>query len=177
MIHCVLFSPEPSASDSNTFAFDAKSCTVDELLKAFENTYPNLIHTLDRKTGVIWLHPKAIQYNDILARRVKVSAGAVALPMQKGILNNIFHFPSLELSQGWNRMTMSDENQFNYAVDLPEGTFSIKDILNSCLLANPAYSFFFTVQQPGKYFIRLANLGYRGLNAMPYRNSGIDLAN
>lgn len=166
MIRTVLFRPETRDSDANKFTFDAKSCTVDEMLKAFERTYPNYVHNLDLKTGVIWLHPAGIRYDEILASKVKIGAGGTALPMETGVLDNICRFQSFGLKPGrWRGNVAMHENAFNFAVDLPKGVHSVREILNLCLADNPGYTFeIHPSQEPNEEYVSAFDLGYRNLS-------------
>jgi hypothetical protein len=119
------------------FRFDREQCRVVELFKALEETYPDFTHTQDTNTGILWLHPKTRPYDSILASKVRVLHDAVALRMREDVLDALFRLklPQLRLFAAY------PQQNAEYPVDLPAGTFSIRDILNLCCVANPSRTF------------------------------------
>jgi hypothetical protein len=125
------------------FKFDQERCTVLELLQALERAYPDFMYTQDTNTGIIWLHPKDRPYEGILAAKVKVEHDAIALRMREDVMEDLFSlaFPQLKLFAAY------PERNAEYPVDLPAGTYSVRDILNICCVANPGRTF---CVQPGR---------------------------
>ena len=160
-LRSVLFSRASQSSDSKQFVFDRENCTVGELLQAFEDTYPPYVHDLDINSGVLWLHPRNVAYEIILTQKVKVNTGAFALPMLSGILAPMERIRPLGIfgPAGPSLRTVG----LDYAVDLPEGTFSVKDILNCCLIENPGEGFYISKQKAD--WIQPLDLGYRNIFA------------
>ena len=143
-VRTVMFTPDslwPAQKKEFTqkteFKFDREQCTLAELLRALEEAYPDFTHTQDTNTGIIWLHPKSRPYESILAAKVKVEHDAMALRMRKDVMEGLFKLklPQLRL------FTAYPEQNAEYVVDLPAGTYSIRDILNICCVANPGRTF------------------------------------
>ena len=58
-----------SDEDSAHFAFNKDKATEGELIEAFIATYPEYTYTQDKETGIIWIHGKNLDYNDISIKR------------------------------------------------------------------------------------------------------------
>ena len=132
------------------FTFDSDKCTAGELLTALENGYPGCVHTQDKKSGVIWLHPRTVPYETILTNKVLIEKNVEAIPMQTGILGK---FGSLKIYNAGSGGTIT-LNTFDHPVDLLAGNYSIRDILNTCCLANPNRTFFVSLGYHQICFVR-----------------------
>ena len=156
-----------SGSESSKFSFDRANVTGDELLKAFIAAYPAYVCTQDKKTGVIWIHPKQIQYDHMLSQTVKVEHSAYQIPMLTGILNPLASLLPSNLNIAvWNYGIPMSET-FDYCVDLPAGDSTILEILNYCSVWNITKCFCVSSDPKGKMIIEPINLYYRNPLATP----------
>jgi hypothetical protein len=119
------------------FSFSSKQCTVQELLRALASTY-NYALTQDDRTGVIWIHPKSIPFTNILTNLVEVRTDQYGVPMWSEIVPAL----SLITPYRWRGSGITWNNTFSYPVDLPKGTYSVRDVLNLCCVANPSKTFY-----------------------------------
>ena len=142
-------------SDTNTFEFNKESATWKELLEAFLAAFPAYTYTQNPDTGVIWIHPKRIKYEDILSQKIKIDRPAhqvsmyseVFAPLLKLLDPNVVdsyddragmgHIGSIDLATG--KPPISPWMQ--YDVDLPAGVYSAREILDFCCIANPSKAF------------------------------------
>jgi hypothetical protein len=137
-VRAVLFATQPQTEVSNQdveFKFDRTNCVVQDLLDAFASAFPDFAFSQDPATGVLWLHPANVAYNDILNGKIKVTRPAEAVPMFTEILAPLAVFPSLHL--GLVCATGGGLMSVNYPVDLPAGTFTVRDMVNCCCVACP----------------------------------------
>ena len=144
--------------DRVQFGFDSEKATGKELLEALVGTYAAYTYTQDRETGVIWVHPKSIKYEDILNQKVAITHPAMQVPAYWGILEPLCNLLSPEVtryirvngahsydSSGRENMPSS----FCYWVDLQAGVYPARQILNLCCVANPS-AVFEIRSQPGR---------------------------
>jgi beta-lactamase regulating signal transducer with metallopeptidase domain len=149
-IRAVMFvSEEQPLPGQPNFEFVREKCTVEDLLKAFVAAYPGYTYTQDEKTGVIWIHPQTIPYDRILPGRIKVVSNVTGVPMLTGVLDKLAGFPSLLVKVTNMRRNLSIMNTYQYPVDLPAGTYSVRDVLNLCCLADPDRTFAITAPRDG----------------------------
>jgi hypothetical protein len=117
------------------------SCTGSELCDTFANAY-NYIWTQDSETGIIWFHPKDCLYEDIMDQQIKIEADQLAVPMLSGVVLALAsHSGELRFGNS-TRMSSGALGTYDYPVDIPAGTFCIRDILNLCCTGDPARMFF-----------------------------------
>jgi hypothetical protein len=138
MVRSVLCLTDTSPGES-PFSFQADACTAQDLFNAFTAAYPDLTWTQDDRTGVIWLHPKSLLYRDILTPELTVPTDELGIPAYEGAVLRLSALPGPDL-----RMMLLGSgfsNTFNYAVDIPRGTYSARDLLNACCAANPTKAF------------------------------------
>lgn len=130
----------PDLGVARPFTFESDACRGADLLNAVVAAYPEFVWTQDGDTGVIWVHPQTVELANILGERVSVPRRQLGVPMLTGVLE-----PIRKISRNApaiHRGSEALDNTFNYAVAVPEGTFSIRDMLNQCCLANPSKTFF-----------------------------------
>jgi hypothetical protein len=139
-------------SRNTPFAFDAARCTVSGLLEAFVAAYPDYTYTQDKQTGIIWLHPKALSYENILPAKVKLAKDALAIPMLSGVLDQLSQLSPLRVRSA-SRHSLSARGTFDYPVDLPQGIWSVRDIVNFCCVAHPGTMFYVSFSGDDTYDI------------------------
>ena len=124
------------------FSFRARNCLARELFDALASAY-GFTWTQDNRTGVIWFHPIACPYTEIAPNELVVDADERGLPMQTAILEAIRDpWPErtgldLEVKQGGDAFT----HTFSYPVDIPAGTYTVRDLLNTCCVAQVSKTF------------------------------------
>jgi hypothetical protein len=161
-VRAVLFDTKPQTelqSQDIEFRFDRTNCTVNDLLDAFASAFPQYMFTQEADTGVLWLHPTNVAYTDILSGKIVVTRPAEAIPMLSGILGPLTLFRSLQLAPV--PVTGGGFSSFNYPVDLPAGTYSLREIVNYCCLACPDRTFDFEPCAHESY-------GYSCMSICPY---------
>jgi hypothetical protein len=161
-IRTVLWLEEQFHFEGLQFTFDKEKCNGTDLLQAFVATYPDYTYTEDQQTGVVWLYPKKIGYAEILPHRIKVGRNANGISMLTRILGDLSRFESLEIRTGKLR-GVTVRPTFDYPVDLPEGTYSVREILNFCLVMNPAETFYVSKSHRGFSAVTPVNLGYKSI--------------
>ena len=139
----ILVMVQGQPSDSK-LEFDAEKCTVADTLTAFFNAYPNYTYTQDKNTGIIWLHPKMIAYESILAAKVKLASDVIGVPML-GTLSQLRPFGVRLVG----RMLTGVANTFGYPVDIPAGTWSVREVLNFCCVADPSTAILVSLSSDG----------------------------
>jgi len=129
-----------SADYSESFVFHRSACTVQELLDAFTTTYSHYRWTQDNKTGIIWIYPKVVDYADLLNQQVEVRTDQCGVPLVTCLIPTlskvIDHLYLAIVVRG-----AAMEQTFDYGVDIPKGTYLLRDILNTCCLAHLSTSF------------------------------------
>ena len=120
------------------FNYESAGCTVKHLYDALAATY-GLDWIQDKHTGVAWLHPVELAYDRILRTKIDAARDNLGLPMQSGILEPLGadNATNIKVKQ-WGSLFL---NTFNCAVDVPAGTYAIRDLLNLCCVANPTKTF------------------------------------
>jgi hypothetical protein len=130
-----------SDSDSAKFIYNSQETTGRELLDAFVAAYPAYTYTQDKETGIIWIHPKRIPYNDILSQRVKVEHPVLQVPMYDTVLLPLCKLFSPDIDVNHFVFGPSPDMEFRYAVNLPAGDYTVREVLNYCCLCNIIQSF------------------------------------
>jgi hypothetical protein len=138
------------------------------LIEALLASFPNYTFTQDEETRVIWIHPRSTNYSDILSEKYRIERPAWQVPMFAGVYEPMRN--SLALSwmltvtnsppDAWLGGTTHEFAQ-SYCVDLPAGTFPARQIFNYCCVANPARTFFVTLNTNGSRHIEADSLYYR----------------
>ncbi len=129
-------------ADSRRFTFDKESTTVKDIFNAFVTTYPAYTYAQDEKTGVIWIYPKKMTYVDLLNAKVRIDHSALQIPMYDGVLLPLCKLTSTNGIIAQYFVSSLMVVTCNYGVDLPTGTFSVRDILNFCCVPNISAAFF-----------------------------------
>jgi hypothetical protein len=142
------------ALEKMPFDYDAKKCRVRDIYDAFVSRY-NLAWVQDENTGVVWFYPVEQKYEDILSAKINVTHDYLGLPMQTGVLEPLEIVDSMSIVvKKWGSLFL---NTFNYAVDVPAGEYTVRDIINLCCIANPTKTFSVQANQNG-FFITAVNL-------------------
>jgi hypothetical protein len=136
------------------FAFEKAICTGKDVLDALVAAYPGYTWTSDPTTGIIWVHSAKSAYDGILSAKITVPNSQLGLPMLGGVLGTLTGIPSLGLVGGGR----SRSSTYDYPVDLPAGTYSVRDILNRCCLANPTKTFYIRPDASNRLIIQAGNL-------------------
>ena len=130
------------------FSFRAANCRAREVFDALASAY-GFTWTQDSRTGVIWFHPATYAYTDIAPTELVVDADERALPMQTGILEAI-RDPrpeptglNVDVKLGGTAFT----HTFNCPVDVPAGTYTVRDLLNTCCAAQISRTFGVSLQE------------------------------
>lgn len=163
LLRANLYLGTKSDADLKIFSFDKKTATGKEMIEAFLDTYPAYVYTQDSKTGVIWIHPKRIKYEDILSEKIKIDHPAYQVSAVNSVIIPICRLLHLQQLIGFWEL-----QSFNYGVDLPDGVFTARDIINICCIENPTKAFRFLPNYGGGgRTIILDNVGYRNPLALP----------
>ena len=151
------------ALEGMPFDYESASCTVQDFYDAFAATC-GLAQVQDENTGVTWLHPVELAYDRILETRVQVVRDHLGLPMQSGILEplGVNSTTGITVKQ-WGS---AFRNTFDFAVDVPAGAYTVRDILNLCCVANPTKTFFVRVGAGG-VFVTAVNLVPEKMRSVP----------
>jgi len=183
LVRANLFYDEQAINDNTYFYFNKQEATARELLDAYITTYPEFTYTQDNETGVLWIHPKRIKYNDILDQNINILTGAKNLPMYSGVYRplcdllaprlldsndpSVPFFGSRRIDPDTKRPLISQI--WFYDVDLPAGIHSVKNLLNYCCVANPTTAFAIgpMLDQPATQVIYLNSLIYGNPIAQP----------
>jgi len=156
-LRSVIYWDTNSDSDSKNFVFKSDAATGREILEAFLFAYPAYTFTQDPATGVIWIHRKAINYEDILSQKVQIKRSVQQVPVYSSVIIPLrAFFPKHALPSDQGILIYA----FSYGVDLSAGVYSIRDVLNLCLVENPhliLYSRHFSNGDPSIGFSNLMN--------------------
>ena len=162
LLRSVLLVPE-RALQGLPFDYVSTRCTVQDLYDAFAARY-GLAWMRDEQTDVAWFHPAELSYDRILATRVHVAWDQLGLPMQSGILEPLQAGSGSGITvKRWGSLF---QNTFNYAVDIPAGVHTVRDLLNLCCVANPTKTFLVQMGQSGA-FVTAVNLVPDQMVAVP----------
>jgi hypothetical protein len=157
-------------SDSKVFEFKKEAATGKEILEALFAAFSAYTYTQDARTGVVWIHPKQIKYEDILKQNIKVNRPAYQIPMFSGIYRPLCSLLSPSVIAASLTKSGSPSSPYCYFVDLPSGICSARDILNYCCAANPTKAFevgFESVKSSNQLFILIFDLHYLNPMALP----------
>jgi hypothetical protein len=152
-------------SELGQFAFSRKTTTGKELIEAFVSAFPAYSYTQDVATGVIWLHPKRLKYENILDQKLRINHPAYQVRLIKDVCGPLCGFlsPEVTASPG----NFSPGSTAECFVDLPAGVYSIRDILNFCCLANPTTAFAVVPSWGEKHMLTVRGLLYLNPLAPP----------
>lgn len=142
------------ALEGMSFDYESARCTVKDLYDVLATAY-ELAWVQDELTGVVWFYPAETAYDRILTTKVHVAWDQFGLPMQSGILESLEADSATGISvKQWGSLF---RNTFDYAVDVPTGTYTVRELLNMCCVANPTKTFLVKVRQGG-VFVTAVNL-------------------
>jgi len=138
LLRSVLVVTPNIVNPAREFVIDVTGTTVRDVFEIFTSTYPELTMHQDETYGVTWFHPKDFAYSSILDERIEVPKDQMGLLMNFCILDpitNALHIPlgSPRGGGAW--------NTFNNPVDIPAGTYTVRDILNLCAVEACSKSF------------------------------------
>ena len=118
------------------FVFRRASATGSDIVRAFLETYPDYTYTQDPETGIIWFHRKDVTYDSIFSQKVKLTRNLTEASVWGSVL------PRLGEALGTPVAKATASGYSSAFVTLSAGIYSIRDILNRCLIENPHMSFF-----------------------------------
>jgi hypothetical protein len=122
------------------FKFERDNCTVDDLVKAFVAAFPGRTSTRDPRTGILWIYPQAMAYDQFLGGKVKLRRDLVDVPMLTGIWQKLIPLRPSELTTIFTKKE-GTLNTYDCPVSLPSGIYSIRDLINQCCVALPHMGF------------------------------------
>ena len=157
-------------SVSQAFIFKKEDATGREILGALLAAHPAYTYTQDRETGVLWIHPKRIKYEDILNQKIRVVRPAHQIRLFTGIYEPLCSLLSSDVIAASLPKAGSPSSAYSYFVDLPSGVCSAREILNSCSTANPTKAFAVgleSVKSSNKLSISICDLHYLNPMALP----------
>jgi len=126
---------------NRTFSFSAESCTVADILDAIAARY-DLKWIQDEKTGVLWAYPAEFDLERFDRITVEIERPLVAVPMRSEILDQYIDrrtLGSMRLDSGPSGYYLYHFVQ--YAVDIPRGTHSLREVLNLACSSSPTQFF------------------------------------
>jgi hypothetical protein len=125
-----------SKSDMTAFTFKSGTATGGQVLQAFLAAYPAYTYTQDPATGVIWIHRKLVHYDEMFSEKVQIRHSATQVPMWGSVIIPLRKL----LKKDSDPIVLDDDlksRTFGIGVDLPSGVYSVKSILNMCLVQDP----------------------------------------
>jgi hypothetical protein len=131
----------PETNVESPFVFQATETTVSDVFHALASNY-QLSVTQDAVYGVTWMVPVSMSYSKVLDQVISVAEKQHGLPMLSGVLIPLsgtsprYFYPSIPSG--------TFANAFNYSVDVDQGEFTIRDLLNICCCENISKSFVIT---------------------------------
>jgi hypothetical protein len=136
------------------FAYRKAKATGKDLFDAFLTAYPEFTYTQDAMTGIVWFHPRSVKYDDILVQKVKVAPAATCVPMYTDIWVPLCtllapHIVDSRKVSGGLGVAIDPSStsalpilySWCYDVSVPEGVYSVREILDLCCVANPTKAF------------------------------------
>lgn len=172
---------EHRARNHQPFAFHREKATGKDVFDAFLETYPAYTYTRSPETGVIWLHPKRVKFENILSEKIRITRPVTRVTMYSDVFVPLCRLlaPKVLEPSGYGETTVGIYSEgsylidkktgepaisdlFFYSMDLPAGDFSAREILDLCCVANP--SKVFRVVQTGS----LNNPGSEICNIAPH---------
>ena len=119
--------------DQKPFTFSKDETTGNELFDAFLSNYPALTYTQNPETGIIWFHPKGIEYSNILDERIDINRYARNVPMYTGIYSDLCNVLAPQIIDS-SILPRTQVYRFTetpripaswlYDIDVPAGTYS-----------------------------------------------------
>jgi hypothetical protein len=162
-------------SDLTIFGFKKEAASGKEILDAFLATYPAYTYTQDKESGVIWIHPKRINYEDILNQKIKIDHPNYQIPMFTSVYKPLCSLLSPGvIAAPLGRSGLLDPSgqpypptSYCYFIDLHSGGGAAIDILNLCCVANPTKAFMIVPESSGsKDSLSISILDLSYLNPM-----------
>lgn len=139
LVRTILYVTDPAATRRDV-RFSCARCRAREVLDALVRPFPGYGWAPDPATGVLWIRPGSAP-TDALGQRVHLPVPQRGLPMQTGILAPLAREPRLGLSLHALRGVRAT-NTFDFAVDLPRGTFPLDALLSTLCRTNPTKTFY-----------------------------------
>jgi len=155
--------------DKTLFKFKKEKTTGREVFEALIAAYPAYTFTQDALTGVIWIHPKSVNYTNLLNKQVEIMRPVLQIPMDYGVLQPLIRvlYPPSEGMIGNNPFSLlrsfsaEAASNMDYCVDIPSGIYSCRDILNFCSVASPNWAFEVQRGSDGLFYIDARPLSAR----------------
>ncbi len=126
---------------NHPFSLERGSCTVRDIFDAICAVYPEMTWTSDAETGVTWFHPTQVPYSAILPQKITVHGNEYGLLMQTEILEPLEAALGPEVIQ-ITRYGTFFTNGFNNPIDVAKAEYTVRDLLNLCVLSEPSLGFF-----------------------------------
>ena len=168
LLRANVYRDSATADDQKPFTFTKSKTTGREIFEAFLGTYPGFTYTQDPETGIIWFHSKLIDYTNILAQRVRVVHTLEHIPAYTGIYvhllqqldPNVVDSDTLPGAMDPSTGRRPVPSSWLYDIDIPAGTYSAREILNKCCVANPSKAFLIQPmwEKRGRFMIYLKDL-------------------
>ncbi|OJH42508.1 hypothetical protein [Cystobacter ferrugineus] len=134
LVRSVLFVKAP-AKTTGPFFFNTSHSKVRDVLNALVKAYPDFTWTADPQTGVLWIHPRALGFGELLSERLRIPRDACAVPLQTGVLLPLGAVPGLHIVPA--RWGSAFTNTFDTAVELPQGDYRLRDLLTLAIKPHP----------------------------------------
>ena len=188
LLRANIYMDAAASSGKTTFAFAKKRATGQDLFDAFLTAFPRFTYTQDPETGVIWFHPKDVNYSEILNQKISIARRANQVPMYTDVylpLCKLLAPDVIDSSKLAARASSIDPATgkapipffWLYDVELPSGEYSAREILNFCCAASPTKAFLIRQQYSrgqgqehkgrGRLIIFLKDLGFLNSLAPP----------
>ena len=158
---------EVTAIDNQTpFIYNKDTATGEDLLDAFLAVYTDYTYTQNPETGIIWVYPKSINYGDLLNNTIVVARGVSQIPVYLRIFSPLCRLlaPSIvdpyDASNGLSSIGLGIQPapfSWSFGVDIPAGTYSIRQIMDMICLSDPTKAFVIQpIPKPGLEGSRVA---------------------
>jgi hypothetical protein len=141
------------------FQLKKEAATGRDILNAFAAAYPDLTYTIDKETSIIWIHPRSLQYADILTNEFRMLGQQLQVPMYSGVLIPLCKQLRARPNSGFD-FGLPTEYTFDYGVTLPDVKLDARGILNYCCEWNLTKAFRVVSRPDGKLLIQPFNLYY-----------------
>jgi hypothetical protein len=120
------------------------TCTVRELYDWLVGVFPEMTWSQDSESGIVWFHPRATPL-DALSNPIVFPHSMRGARVFSDILEPL----ATEQRFGLFRRGAARRNTLDYPVDIPKGSYTIKEVLDLCASANPKTCFFAFVPDAG----------------------------
>lgn len=121
------------------FRFEADSCKAGELLDAVTAHF-GYVWTRAPESGVIWIHPNDVEFEDILADQVKIGREYVGIPLLTGVVEQVRRVlpPGTVVAGRWSEFLVAAGDQ---PVCISAGSYSMREVLDVCSQWSPSKAF------------------------------------